>query len=266
MTDPDLDQTRRRFARRQWSRRLRRWRPLLIVLALLALVAAGCWLVLFSTVLGVKSVDVSGTNQVSEAQVLAVARVTEDEPLARVDLDAITRRVESLAAVASADVSREWPDRVRISVIERQPVAVVEIGAVVKYVDADGALFGELKQRPDDLPLLTTTATTDADAIAEGAVVAASLPPAVERRVERLEVRSIDDITLVLDDERIVTWGSAEQSDDKGRVLAALLDAQPDAGTYNVSAPGQPATGPAPSDAPSDGASDGASEEASPSQ
>ena len=51
----------------------------------------------------------------------------------------------------------------------------------------------------------------------------------------------MDRISLVLRDGRVVVWGSAEQSEDKAAVLAALLRAR-DAQRYDVSVPGQPVT------------------------
>ena len=39
-----------------------------------------------------------------------------------------------------------------------------------------------------------------------------------------------------------MTWGSADQSDEKAEVLLNLLDAEPDAQAYDVSVPSLPAT------------------------
>ena len=58
--------------------------------------------------------------------------------------------------------------------------------------------------------------------------------------VDHLDLRSVDEIDLVLRDERLVRWGSAESSAEKAEVLIALLS-QP-ARVYDVSVPGQPTT------------------------
>ncbi len=68
----------------------------------------------------------------------------------------------------------------------------------------------------------------------------AALPAALSRRVNYVEVATVDQISLVLRDDRRVVWGSAEESAEKAEVLAQLLK-QP-ARTYDVSVPGQPAT------------------------
>ena len=67
-----------------------------------------------------------------------------------------------------------------------------------------------------------------------------ALPPALSRRVEHLEVETVDQITLVLRDGRQVVWGSAEDSEAKAEVLVALL--KEPARRYDVSVPGQPTT------------------------
>jgi len=232
--------TRRRFARRQWRRRWLSWKPLLVVVLVVGLLIGGVWVVLFSRYLSVQGVQVSGTGLLSVDDVRRAARVPADEPLARVDLAGIERRVESLAPVADATVTRQWPDQLRIVVTERAAVAVVDIGGRIRGMDESGVVFRDYPRPPRNLPLVRTSGSTGGEALREAALVVSSLPAALARRVEHLEVVTVDQITLVLRDGRQVLWGSAEESDAKARVLVALL--KEPAASYDVSVPGQPTT------------------------
>jgi cell division protein FtsQ len=207
-----------------------------------ALVVGGVWLVFSSSVLAVKGVEVKGLGLLTAEQVRTAAAVPSDEPLARVDLGAIEGRLRALAAVKGVDVTREWPDRILITIDERVAVAVVAVGSGFKGIDQDGVLFRDYARQPKDLPLITAPEDIGRDAMKEGADVAAALPAGIRNRVDHVEVESIDKISLVLRDERTVAWGSAEESADKARVLDALLAARPKAGEYDVSVPGQPTT------------------------
>ncbi|HEU5036002.1 MAG TPA: FtsQ-type POTRA domain-containing protein [Nocardioides sp.] len=240
MADPDL-RTRRRFARRQWARRWLTWKPVLAVVLAVVLVVGGVWLVYFSSFLAVQGVDVRGASLLSEQQVRQAAAVPDGEALARVDLERVRTRVQALAAVSSADVSREWPDRVRIDVTERVPVAVVEIAGKLRGMDEDGVVFRDYAQAPSDLPRVQTGSDTGSDALREAALVVGSLPADLAAKVDHVEVETVDQITLALRDGRTVRWGSSADSDLKAEVLAALLVARK-AQTYDVSVPGNPTT------------------------
>jgi cell division protein FtsQ len=237
-----LERNRRRFVRRQWARRWLRWRAVVALLLAILLLVGSVWLVFFSSVLTVKGVDVRGLQELRFEQVRGIAAVPTGEPLARVDVGAIAERVGRLAPVKDVDVSREWPDRILITVTERVPVAVVRQGDGYSAIDADGVLFRDYPRRPKELPLISAGEDVDRDAMIEGAAVAGSLPAEIRGRIDHVEVESIDRISLVLRDERTVLWGSAERSDDKADVLEALLKASPKAQKYDVSVPGQPTT------------------------
>ena len=161
-----------------------------------------------------------------------------DEPLARVDLAAIRDRIEALAPVASVDVSRQWPDQVLIRVQERKAVAVVDIDGSLRGMDASGVVFRDFARRPARLPLVKVPGGTRDEALAEGAAVVGALPFRLARKVDYVEVRSVDEISLHLRDGRLVMWGSAGRSDDKAEVLDALLERPGQ--VYDVSVPGQP--------------------------
>jgi cell division protein FtsQ len=241
---PDDEKTvrlvRKRFARRQWARRWLAWRRVVIAALVVALLVGAGWLVFFSPVLTVSGVQVAGTHVLAPGAVRRAAAVPVGAPLATVDLDAVTARVERLPAVRSVDVSRAWPDRVRVAVTERRAVAVVEsqAGGRLRGVDASGVLFRDYAARPKGLPVIRTRAGARSDALAEAATVAGSLPRRLARKVAYIEVRTIDTITLSLKSGRTVRWGSADGSADKARVLDALLGQQ--AAFYDVSVPGQP--------------------------
>jgi cell division protein FtsQ len=232
--------SRRRFARRQWLRRWLVWRYVIASVLLVALVAGAGWLVFVSSVLTVKKVDVQGESFLSRQQVLNAADVPTGGHLAQLDLDAIRSRVSALAPVRHVDVSREWPDGVLIRITERSPVAVVQIGGAFHAMDADGVLFRDYPRPPVGMPRVVTNADTGSAALSEAARVIASLPHDLAARVDHVQVRGMDQISLAMRNGAMVVWGSDAQSAIKAEVLARLL-AHP-AGTYDVSVPGQPVT------------------------
>jgi cell division protein FtsQ len=242
-TANSTERTRKRFARRQWARRWLAWKPVVGVVLMLLLGVLVVWLVYFSSYLSVKGVHVVGVQQLSSTEVRSAAAVPEGEPLATVDLDRIRARVEALAPVRSADVSREWPDEVLITVEERVPVAVVEIAGQLRGMDDEGVVFRDYAQAPPGLPRVETdSSSTGSEALREAALVVAALPADLAGKIDHVEVATVDEISLELGDGRRVVWGSAEDSDLKAEVVARLLAARPDAQTYDVSVPGNPTT------------------------
>ncbi len=234
------ERMRRAFARRQRARRWLTWRYVLAGVLLVAAVGLGTYAVYFSPWLRADAVQVIGNAQLSEKQVLATADVPLGGPLATVDLRAIEVRLRSLATVKSVDVSRTWPHDVRIEIVERTPVAVLDRGDRLTNLDAAGVAFGRLAKAPAGLPRVKVGPEADGDALAEGAAVVVALDAAVSELVDFVEVRTVDEIDLHLRDGRLVRWGSAEQADDKAAVLLELLDV--DAQVYDVSVPGAPTT------------------------
>lgn len=233
-----VEVARRRFARRQWARRWLAWRRLLGLVLGLGVVAAGVWLVFFSTILAVDDVEVVGADVLQPAEVRRAAAVPLGEPLATVGLDAVAARVEGLAAVKGVDVTRSWPRTVRIAVVEREAVAVVEREGAVHGLDEEGVLFRTYPSPPRGLPVVRVSAGTRTEALEEAAGVVASLPDDLARRVDHLLVETVDAISLELRSGRTVVWGSAAASSSKAEVLEVLLR-QPGA-VYDVSVPSQP--------------------------
>lgn len=231
--------TRRRFARRQWARRWLTWKWVLGLLLVLAVAGFGIWLLWFSTILTAKNVTVTGTGYLSAKEIREAAAVPRGEQLVRLDVGAVRSRVAALAAVDDVEVRRVWPDRVRIDVDERDPVAVIDIAGEIRGIDGDGVVFRAYPSKPRNLPLVQAGPGARDEAITESARVVSAMPTGLARRVDHVEVETVDEISLVLRDGRTVTWGSAEQSEEKARVLEALLKEQP-AKQYDVSVPGLP--------------------------
>ena len=98
------------------------WRSAFFTLAIIAIVAGVGWALLGSRFLVVRSIHVSGTHLVPQAEVLAAAAIPHGLPLIRVNTAAVAHRVAQITQIESAHVARAWPDGVTISVRERTPV------------------------------------------------------------------------------------------------------------------------------------------------
>jgi cell division protein FtsQ len=223
-----------RFGAATRRRHVRRWIALALVVVLIAI---GVWVVWFSSLLTVKEVRVLGTVAVSSDQVRQAAAVPPRQQLARVDVDAITARVEAIPRVQSVEVRRGWPDVVVLVVTERSPLVVVADGSAFAYLDAEGVRFGEAGRQPPTMPLLSATNGT---AQGSSLAVVAALPADLRAQVGEVRARTFDDVTLVLRDGSKVQWGNAERSERKAAVLRSLLPLK--AERYDVSAPDLPTT------------------------
>src|SRR3954471_12433348 len=115
----------RRFMARARQRRLQAVLPWAVGAGVALVVGGLLWMVYGTSVLGVRDVQVVGIEVLTPLQVEQAADVRMNEPLARVDLDAVRARVQALAAVDRAAVSRSWPATLKVEVVERTPVAAV---------------------------------------------------------------------------------------------------------------------------------------------
>lgn len=229
-----------RFGAATRRRRVHRWIALAVVIALLALAV---WAVWFSSLLTVREVRVLGTVDVSADQVRTAADVPSDVPLARVDVAGITERIDAIPRVKSVEVRRGWPDVLVLVVTERVPLAVTKAGTSLAYLDQTGARFGSLTVAPRGMPLVVSSDQLSTQAALD---VVGALPKALRDTTATVTAKTRDDVVLTLADGVTVRWGSAEQSDRKAAVLAALLRVK--AASYDVSAPDLPTSrGTAPS-------------------
>jgi cell division protein FtsQ len=230
------------FEERRRSRRRRRLVQVALALVLVAAVAVTGWAVWFSSWFAVTQVQVVGAHRLSAAQVEAAARVPMGTPMLRLDTAPARRRVAALTDVASVVVTTEWPHTVRITVVERAPVAVVrELGGAYRLVDRDGVDLGSLASRPQGLPLLSLDlASTDPPTLAAAATVAASLPAKLVAKVRWISADTANSVVLQLTSGAVVRWGDATQDGIKSEVLLALLKRA--ANVYDVSAPYAPTT------------------------
>jgi cell division protein FtsQ len=87
------------------------------------------------------AIQISGNGHLSRAQLLSVFGEDVDRSVFNIPLEERRRELESLPWVAHATVMRLLPNRVRVAITERTPVAFIHEGNVVGLVDAGGALF-----------------------------------------------------------------------------------------------------------------------------
>lgn len=125
----------------QAERRLRRirWQRVLVSAGVVAAVA-GLIALYISPALRVHNVSVSGTTVVDAEQVKQLAGFDEDSML-RLDFESARRRIEYLPMVESVQISRRWPQTVRINVIERTAWGYWQSGETLYPIDAEGVVL-----------------------------------------------------------------------------------------------------------------------------
>lgn len=252
---PTVLATAERFAERTRLRRRLTLRRVAWATAGVAAVVGLGWVAFFSPVLALEPAQVAVEGEgtvVDPAAVLAVVAEYEGTPLPRLDTVELRRRVLDVPGVRAAEVERDWPHGLTITLVSREPVAAVpepagtpDAPAGYLLLDVEGVQVGRSAEPPAGLPVVEVPAR-DPEARAMTAVLAVleSLPPELAAQVTAAGAASEDTVSLTLADGARVEWGSAEQSALKARVLMTLRAAPASAGAsvFDVAAPTMPIT------------------------
>jgi cell division protein FtsQ len=206
---------------------------------LLSIAGVGLGLVLYFTpVMSVRNIVVDGIQAVSREEVAAAVAVRRGTPLLQVDTDKVADRVATIRRVASVRVQREYPSSLRVTVVERVPIAVKDYPDGSHLFDRDGVDFATAPP-PPGLPYIDVDNPGPIDPPTKAALqVLTALRPEVAGQVGRVAAPTVASITLTLTDGRIVVWGTTDRTDEKAEKLAALLT-QP-GHTYDLSSPDLP--------------------------
>jgi cell division protein FtsQ len=206
---------------------------------LLALVCTALGLILYFTpLMSARDIVVVGIGDLTREEVVDVAAVRAGTPLLQINTDVVAERVAAIRRVASARVQREYPSTLRITIVERIPIAVKDFPDGPHLYDRDGVDFAT-GPAPLNLPYLDVENPAPNDLPTQAALaVLTALRPEVAGQVARVAAPSVASITLTLTDGRVVVWGTEDRTQEKADKLAALLT-QPGR-TYDVSSPDLP--------------------------
>ena len=213
----------------------RRWVALLTVVT----VAAVVYLVGFTSLLGVRSVDITGASSVPVDQIRAAAAVPDREPMLTLDTGEIAGRIRQLPGIATVDVSRSWPSTLDIAVTERTPVGFFTGAGGVHLVDGTGFDYKTVQNKPEKLPELQLSRVAPDDAVTKSVIaVLASLPADLSNQVTVVRAKTPGGVEFMLTNGKTVRWGSAEDAERKAKVLAVLLTRE--GNVYDVASPELP--------------------------
>lgn len=165
--------------------------------------------------------------QVTAASIRWASGVHRGDALLTMDEHGAERAIEALPWVAEADVRREWPNTVRISVTERTPVAVLFSGPGLPRaaVDAEGRVLRIGDPLPPGLVVITGMPATMREGEPLPAVGRDALELALTASVQVPgAIRSVSpNLEAELAAGGVARFGSLDQLDEKLQSLATVL-------------------------------------------
>ena len=220
-------------------RRVLVWAAVLIAAA--ALVAGG-FVEAKDPRFALSGVAVTGERKTPQEQIVLAAAFPRGANVWLLDTAGARRRIEALPWVQTAAVRRSWPNRVRIDVVERSPVARILLpprGDAEEPVEQAGLIDASLRVlavEPADasseagsLPVLRIdpVPVLEPGAVPAGNDVQTSYDVLLELRALGLRISEVDvapatGVTVVCDDGLRVILGSQEELANKVALLRAI--------------------------------------------
>lgn len=202
-------------------RRILLWSLAVVTLVVLAATGAA-----ISPLLDVETIEVVGVPADQATEVQAASGLEVGDSIVTFLPGSVAGRVRDLPWVATARVTRDLPNRVRIAVVPRVPVGWTKAGSQVLVVDAESRVLVRVAAPPVGLPELIGVA----DVAPPGGQIA---PPVLARAAEALgpDLRARS-ASVALEDGSLtaqvaagpqVRFGAPRSVAVKARVAAAVL-------------------------------------------
>ena len=243
-----------RLKERQQALRRLRLRRVTTAAVVVLVVVLMTWALLFSPLLGLKtqSISVIGSDgSVSDKQVRDVLASYAGDSLLRLDTGRLSAQVsDNLVRVRRAQVTRAWPQGLRVQLTMRVPVATVQGPDGYQILDNEAVVLERVPEAPSGLvTIMPDSAETggaagpraiSAKQVAAVTQVVGSLTPETLAQVSSGSATEAGQVTLILSNGASGVWGDTRDNALKARVLATLMTTS--ASIYDVSSPHRPTT------------------------
>lgn len=230
-------QSAKRQERERRQRDIRVRRVALMGALVAALVLAGWGLIALwqAPLFAIETVEVAGAEHHARSEVLSIAAVPTDATLLRLPRREITQRLLADPWIADADIDRDFPATLRISIVERRPVAIVDGGGTRLWVvSGDGYWLGPRSAEETGLVAVRDVGEVHPEAgvrvaepqIANAVRVIAGLSQELRRDVASVSAPSVEETAFRTRDDVEVFIGEATQMEEKDRIVREILARQ----------------------------------------
>lgn len=185
-------------------------------------------------ILKVRSVEVDGAKHFSRDEVIELAEVPGDATLIRFPGSAIRERLEADPWIETASISRDFPDKLRISITERATIGVVDAGgASLWVVSSDGYWLGERAKDSGSLITIRDVGDVRPDAgmrvreehVRNAVEILARLSKKMRRKVASVSAPSVDETALKTSNDVEIFFGAATDVEAKERIAREIIAA-----------------------------------------
>jgi cell division protein FtsQ len=108
----------------------------------------------------INQIEIEGARRLSRPVLLQQVGLGPGSNLLAIRPGQVERALMAHPWIAKAEVSRKWPQRLHLKIQERDPVALVQIGEELLYMDGQGMLFKPLSPGdPHNFPVITGLTT-----------------------------------------------------------------------------------------------------------
>ncbi len=225
------DDRERRVAEARRKRQVR----LALLLAVTVTIAGGAIGLYRSQLFEIRSVDVIGAERLTPAAVRSRAEVPEGATLLRFPAGAIKERLLSYAWIEDAQVTRDFPHALRIRIVERKPLAIVDTGDTFWVVDSTGMVLGEQSLEETttmpilrDIPALELSSgqAAESEVLSNALNILSGISAELRQKVRAISAPSVAETTLLTTDSVEVIIGEAVELEKKDVIVLKIMREQ----------------------------------------
>ncbi|MBM4302302.1 MAG: FtsQ-type POTRA domain-containing protein [Deltaproteobacteria bacterium] len=104
----------------------------------------------------INNIEIEGARRLSRSLLLEQSKLVSGASLLAIRPGQVERALMAHPWVAKAEVSRKWPHSLHLKIQERDPVALVQFGEELLYMDRQGMIFKPLSPGdPHNFPVIT---------------------------------------------------------------------------------------------------------------
>ncbi len=189
-----------------------------------------------SQVFEIRTVRIEGNDRVSDEQVLEIAAMPTGSTLLRFPGAGMKNRLEADPWISSVQVTRDFPDTVVVRIVERAPVALVDVPEEQFWlVDRSGVMITQATPENTATPVVIRDVTgldpqvgtrTTSEPLLNALAVWTGISDDLRARTRAISAPSIDKTALITKDDVEIFVGAVDDIEKKDTIVRSILDDQ----------------------------------------